>query len=140
MGDFARQVRNFNLKTERRASRFVRTLSLEFLTLVVTASPVDTGRYRANHQVTLDRLTGEEVFAFDRSGAATISRGAEELARFRLGQTVHIGNNVGYAYALEFRRRGDGGLWSAQAPAGVYRVSWQRLLSRIESMNIEGGA
>lgn len=131
MGEFARQVRNFNLKTQRQATRFVRRLTLEFLTLVVTASPVDTGRYKANHQVVLDNPTGEEIFAFDKSGGATISRGAAELARFRLGQTVYVCNNVGYAFALEFRRRGDGGLWSGQAPAGVYRVSWQKLLSRI---------
>lgn len=134
MGDFGRQVKAFNQKTKRRASQLVRTVALEYLTMVVTASPVDTGRYKANHQVMLEHLTGEEIFAFDKTGNATIARGSAELARFRLGQTIHVCNNVGYAFALEFRRRGDGGLWSPQAPEGVYRVAWQKLLNRIGRM------
>ena len=132
MDGFGDQVRRFNIKTKRQASQFVRKLALEFLTMVVTASPVDTGRYKANHQVMLQGLTGEELFSFDKDGSATLARGEEILASFRLGQTIFICNNVGYAFALEFRRRSGGNLWSAQAPAGVYRVSWQRLLNWIE--------
>lgn len=139
MAGFGGQVRQFNLKTKRQASQFVRKLALEFLTMVVTASPVDSGRYRANHQVMLQGLTGEEILAFDKDGSATISRGAEVIARFRLGQTIYICNNVEYAFALEFRRRKDGKLWSSQAPAGVYRVSWQRLLNWIERNGTGGG-
>lgn len=133
MAGFGQQVRRFRARSGQRAERFVREVTLEFLRLVVTASPVDTGRYKANHQVMLHGMTGREMLAFDKDGSATIARGAEVIARYRPGDTILVGNATGYAYAVEFQRRGD------QAAAGVYRVSWQRLLSWVQRNGPGGG-
>lgn len=82
---------------------------------VVLRSPVDTGRFRANWNVSY----GEPAFAV--TGSTDKDRGALEAARaltLDVGGVVYLANGLPYAYRLEHG-------WSKQAPAGMVRVAVQ---------------
>lgn len=116
MSSFALDLSRFRIKTEERASQVVRKIALELFTLIVTRSPVDTGRFRANNQISLNSLPGDAVLKFDKTGSVTISSGGARLGQYKLGDTIFLYNNVEYGLALEYGR-------SQQAPQGVYRLS-----------------
>ncbi|MEG0209053.1 MULTISPECIES: HK97 gp10 family phage protein [Gammaproteobacteria] len=84
---------------------------------LVMSSPVDTGRFRANWQITVNTIPLYAVNEYDRSGASTISSGNRIINSIRLGRggavtTVYFSNMLIYANALEYGH-------SKQAPAGV---------------------
>lgn len=78
---------------------------------VLNLSPVDTGRFRANWNVSQgepDRTTSE---------ATQDGRGEAEVKKaltFQVGGTIYMTNSLPYAKRLE-----DG--WSKQAPTGMVR-------------------
>lgn len=124
MGTFAVSLHRFKVKTTKQASQLVRKIALDLFTLIVTRSPVDTGRFRANNQVSLNGLPGDAVLAFDKDGNATISRGNAVLASYKLGDTIFLYNNVEYGLALEYGH-------SQQAPQGMYRLSAMELVAHL---------
>jgi len=104
---------------------------------LVLATPVDTGRARANWQVTLDTPAKTEVsssggnaqvgFVRDEAGRfakrypsaqETIARAMGTLTHRRPEQNIFISNNVPYIGRLN-----EG--WSAQAPAGFIEQAVQ---------------
>lgn len=113
---FTLDLTRFRIKTEHQASQVVRKIALELFTLIVMRSPVDTGRFRANNQISLNSLPGDAVLGFDKTGSVTISSGNSKLGQYKLGDTIFLYNNVEYGLALEYG-------WSQQAPQGVYRLS-----------------
>lgn len=101
-------------------SKLHRAVTLEALKGVVMMTPVDSGRARANWQVTQDEPAGGELEAFDKSGGPTIARGAAQaLIPSEFGVT-YISNNVPYIEELE-----NGS--SKQAPSGMLTVTYNRL-------------
>lgn len=127
MGSFTLDLTNFKLKTEQRAEQVCRKIVLQALTLIVTRSPVDTGRFRANNSVSIGSLPSDSSLDVDKSGSATISRGGNVLASLKLGDTMFVYNNVAYALALEYGH-------SKQAPQGVYRLSLQDVVSQFDAL------
>jgi hypothetical protein len=80
---------------------------------VVLRSPVDTGRFRANWNVTL----GAPDYATSDNTAS--SRGVTEATKvlgWRAGGVYWMANGLPYAQRLEYG-------WSGQAPNGMVRVS-----------------
>ena len=105
-------------------NRFKRSLGLEALKRIVQRSPVDTGRFRANWQLTTRApATGEVEGAFDGSatgGASVVQQQAAVVAGVQPGESVYLANNLPYAGALE-----DG--HSSQAPEGMVALTVQEL-------------
>lgn len=98
----------------------------EVHTALVLGSPVDTGRFRANWQITFNSIPNHALNRYDKQGNITI---AEEQSKvdgmFRRGgaiTSVHFSNMLIYANALEYGH-------SQQAPAGVVGVVAVRLRS-----------
>lgn len=87
----------------------IRLAALIHQTLVV-ATPVDTGRARANWQVGLGVEPTGELTEQDPGGQGTIAKAVSVLSTRKSEQTIHIANNVPY-----IKRLNEG--WSAQAPA-----------------------
>lgn len=84
-------------------------------------SPVDTGRYRGAHQISMDAPATSEPPAIRSVEDAKTEEAAHlVLTTDRKEQKVHISNPVAYAGALEHGH-------SKQAPAGVYSVVRERL-------------
>lgn len=113
---FTADLKRFGEKTEKSMNRFCRLVALDLHKRVVNKSPVDTGRFKANNQVSLNGLPSDSQLNVDKGGDATITSGSNEVARFNLGDTIFIYNNVAYAMRLEFGH-------SKQAPTGIYRIS-----------------
>lgn len=90
---------------------------------IVLRSPVDTGRFRANHTITYGapaqgvRPTSSAADAFARERSALLAGAREPF------DIVWIANNLPYALPLE---RGH----SRQAPRGVYRISFEDVVVR----------
>lgn len=97
-----------------------RAVALEALKGVVRMTPVDTGRARANWQVSQDAPATGEVDATDKPGAATIGAGSVEIAAARPFTVTYVTNNLPYIEELE-------GGSSKQAPAGMLNVTYNRL-------------
>lgn len=91
-------------------------LALEALRRVVMKSPVDTGRFRGNWQVSVGVTEDGTVEVTDKSGSETINKGVRPISALSKFDTVYIQNNLPYAERLE-----NG--WSQQAPAGMVAVT-----------------
>lgn len=131
---FTLDLARFGKKTEEQMSQIVRKICLDLFTIIVTRSPVDTGRFRANNQIDLNGMSGSTLLEFHERGrgdtsltvtSTTAMQGREsaKLAQYKLGDTVFLYNNVVYAMRLEFGH-------SKQAPSGVYRVSVHEIISK----------
>lgn len=113
---FSIDVRRFAAGVPEAANKIRRGLAIEVLRGVVLKSPVDTGRFRGNWQVTEGAPATAPTERTDRQGGATIADGVAEIARIEPGADIWISNNVPYAVVLE-----DG--HSRQAPAGVVALT-----------------
>ncbi len=127
MSEFALDLSRFRIETEKQLSQVVRKVAFELFTLVVTRSPVDTGRFRANNQIAMNNLPGGSTLEIDKTGQTTLRKGNAILATFKLGDTIFIYNNVEYALTLEYGH-------SKQAPQGTYRLAMQDVVNHFDQL------
>lgn len=97
--------------------RKLRIVSMALLTEIVNRSPVDTGRFRANNQVSIGSPDYSQLTEVDVSGAKTIQQGSAVIARGKPYSVIYIQNNLPYAESLENGH-------SNQAPTGIYANSF----------------
>lgn len=102
---------------------------------LVKGSPVDTGRFRANWQITYNHIPMYALNEYDKSGNATIAAGIRTANSLPLGRggavtTIYFSNMLIYANALEYGH-------SQQAPAGVLGLVAIRLRSYMAEAIIE---
>ena len=96
---------------------------------VVRLSPVDTGLFRGNWQLTIDAEQSDVIQRLDPSGSAAISAIASKANSLTAGQVAYILNHIEYGYDLEYgtyygptaKVTEDG--FSRQAPEGMVRVT-----------------
>lgn len=95
-------------------------------TALVEGSPVYTGRFRGNWQVTQDKPPLYALNNYDKDGGKTIAEGKRAIyAILHVGgavRSIHFSNMLIYANALEYGH-------SKQAPAGVVGIVAIRLRS-----------
>jgi hypothetical protein len=134
---FGKRVKKIAKEMEDKLNRKMMGLAITIQQALVLSTPVDTGRARANWQVTLDTPAKNEVeasggnahvgFVRDEAGRFTkrfpsaqeaIARAQATLAHRRPEQNIFISNNVPY-----IKRLNEG--WSAQAPAGFVEQAIQ---------------
>ena len=90
---------------------------------IVDLSPVDTGRFKANWQVTANAPAAQSLNDYDKLGGETksaLARQARAVARSKATKVIYITNRLDYAADLEYGA-------SNQAPAGVLGVVQARL-------------
>jgi hypothetical protein len=119
--EFQMGLSRFKADIDVNVGKLHRAVALEGLKGVVRMNPVDTGRMRANWQVTQDVPATDEVEAEDKGGGKTIAAGSGVIAGAPPYSVTYIANNVPYAEAIE-----NGS--SKQAPAGMLNVTYQRLV------------
>lgn len=95
----------------------LRFISLQLLNEIVSRSPVDKGRFRANNQVSIGSPEYSATDATDKNGSATLQQGSAVIAQGKPYSVIYIQNNLPYAEPLENGH-------SQQAPAGIYAVSF----------------
>ena len=95
-------------------------------TALVKGSPVDTGRFRGNWQVTANKPPMHALNQYDKDGSKTIAEGKRAIRAIMRGggavRSIHFSNMLIYANALEYGH-------SKQAPAGVVGIVAIRLRS-----------
>jgi hypothetical protein len=105
------------------ANQVKRAVALDLLSRIVDRTPVDTGRARANWQVSLSspRYANKDKLPQGRQESAVAGRakakGAAILRNAQEGQDIWITNNLPYINRLET------GTWSDQAPQGMVAIS-----------------
>lgn len=95
----------------------VRIIAMAMLGEVVLRSPVDTGRFRGSHTISIGSPVYSDSGRLDRSGGSTTNAGVSALTGLEPFTQVFIQTNLPYAQKLE-----DG--HSKQAPAGIYSVAF----------------
>jgi len=83
---------------------------------VVTLSPVDTGLFKGNWQLTIGAPTDHSLVRYDKDGTQVLSDMSRVVRTFTPGQIAYIQNTVEYGYDLEYGS-------SNQAPDGMVRIT-----------------
>jgi hypothetical protein len=129
-GSFEDQIRAWQVKTERKLTQVGRKVALELFRRVIYKTPVDTGRARANWQVTIGSQASGTVEIDDKSGGATMSKATAASAGFKAGDTIYLTNNLPYIRRLE-----EGS--SQQAPAGMVALTVQDFAQVVNQISVE---
>lgn len=138
MGRFSNQIREFNIDFSNFSNEVFRVTTIKFFNQIVQASPVDTGRFRANWFVTISRPS-MRVEPNSKKSENQVNQRIERKINESMGSRVFwLTNNLPYSEVIEFGGYGDGSKtlngFSRQAPKGVVRVTAKRF-SRIFNEN-----
>lgn len=133
LGDLDGEMKKTGQRVADNADRLVRRCALATDTALVLATPVDSGRARANWQVEIGQAAegvigdpNNKKEKFDKSGQGAISQGKDAIQGYKSGSSINITNNLPY-----IERLNDG--WSAQAPAGFVEKAVQVGISAIQA-------
>lgn len=121
---FVDDIDHFAKVVNARTARVTQSLAGRLLTEFVRASPVKTGRFRANWRVGINAPTRVAINRLDKSGEETIAAGLERIRGANAGDRVYISNNLPYARRIEYG-------WSHQAPYGIVRLQVTRIRSLV---------
>lgn len=119
MADFFDTISQWVEETEQAIDNTLQTLTIMVGETLVNLSPVDTGRFKGNWQLSIGDTTGASLIREDKSGFATINEMRSKVGGFTAGQIAYIQNYVLYGYDLEYGS-------SKQAPDGVLRITAAR--------------
>ncbi len=129
LGTFARRIRARGKRIEQNADALVVKTAILINQAVVLATPVDTGRARANWQASIGTPIIEPTDDEDISGNSTIAHNNGAIGRRGPGQTVFISNNVEYIGDLN-----DGS--SSQAPANFVELAVQEAIKFVRGAKV----
>ena len=100
----------------------VQRATTELFNRVTIRSPVDTGRFRANWNVSYGQADDSTTTSTDKARATTEAAKALTLP---VGGIVWITNGLPYAYRLEYG-------YSKQAPVGMIRLAVRELSDAVQ--------
>lgn len=129
MVDFMDTINAWVEETELKLDEVLQTITIKVGESVVMLSPVDTGRFRGNWQLTIDHGSDSSLLRYDQTGQQTINALASVAKHFTAGQVAYIQNHVLYGNDLEHglyngptQKVTDAG-FSRQAPSGMVRIT-----------------
>lgn len=136
--DFLDTINEWVEETESRIDNVLQTVVLLVGKSVVSLSPVDSGRFRGNWQLSIDSTIDSATLRQDPEGTQTLAEMASKVNSFTAGQVAYIQNHVLYGNDLEYglyngptqKVTADG--FSRQAPAGVVRITAARFRRIVE--------
>ncbi|WCO82129.1 hypothetical protein vBPpSSYP_147 [Pseudomonas phage vB_PpS_SYP] len=129
MANFLDTINEWVEATEKRIDETLQTITIKVGESVIMLSPVDTGRFRGNWQLTIDGTSANSLVRYDQDGSSTLAMLAAKANSFTAGQVAYIQNHVLYGHDLEWgtyngptqKVTAEG--FSTQAPAGMVRVT-----------------
>lgn len=101
------------------AHKLQRGMAITVLNNLQLLSPVDSGRYRANHTVSFG--SPDYRYTANKDGMSLAFGAIDSLTPDKLPM-VYIQNNLPYAERLE-----NG--WSSQAPSGIYSLAYDAMVA-----------
>ena len=136
--DFPKSIDLFAETVAKKMTNIFRDVVIEAGSSVIRISPIDTGHFKGNWQLTIDGETSGEIDRKDFSGSATIEALITKANSLTIGQVAYILNHVEYGYDLEYgtyngptAKVTEKG-FSRQAPTGMVRVTAARLQAIVE--------
>ncbi|WP_244998609.1 HK97 gp10 family phage protein [Pseudomonas viridiflava] len=124
-GSFAESLAAFAENTKAVIDEVFRSVVIEIGTSVVILSPVDTGRFKGNWQLTIDQPSLQSLDRYDKAGHETIAELVAQANQLEAGQVAYIVNNLVYGIPLEYGH-------SDQAPAGMVQITLARFQQIVE--------
>jgi hypothetical protein len=145
---FAADLHRFSATATENTNQTVRAVTTKLFNSIVLSSPVDTGRFRGNWQVSLDAPILSEIDRTDKNGA-TVASDIANVLQPKAGRS-YLTNNLPYAEVIEFGGYPDpvkygswvkgvgwviksAGGYSKQAPAGMVRVNMTRIAALLKA-------
>lgn len=122
--EFEREIKKFILDVEKLTEDTFKKIAIDADAALVMGTPVDTGRARGNWLPSINETINEPIDREDKSGEMTVAEAAAVIETAKLGDIIHLQNNVPYIGRLN-----DG--HSAQAPAGFVEDAVERVISPI---------
>lgn len=116
MGPFELGIRAFAEKAGENADLVTRKVILDVWARLILKSPVDTGRFRANWQYSINAQATGTIATAGTTLSPAPAPGAPDVRPGAFGKVHFITNNVPHAIPLE---RG----WSKQAPIGLVALT-----------------
>jgi hypothetical protein len=127
LGQFSRRMRVIAEVVGENAAKFVRRAAIAADQAVVLATPVDTGRARANWVTSIGRPRFVQSTSVDPGGGIAISQGLSVIAGYKAGGGgIFITNSLDYIGFLE-----EGS--SRQAPNGMTRFAIQAAQAQLKA-------
>ncbi|WP_039012873.1 hypothetical protein [Pseudomonas brassicacearum] len=124
-GGFAESLAKFAEQAKGAIDDVFREVVIEVGMSVIRLSPVDTGRFKGNWQLTIGSPSAHSVDTFDKAGHETIAELVSQANQLEAGQIAYIVNNLIYAIPLEYGH-------SDQAPAGMVQITLARFQQIVE--------
>lgn len=113
---FSQGLQNYRDRTVQQLEAIFHQVVIDIGTSLIVLSPVDTGRFKGNWQVTVGSPANHSLNVYDKVGHETIARITADVAQLTLGQTAYISNQLIYGVPLEYGH-------SQQAPNGFVRIT-----------------
>lgn len=130
MGKFSDKIKQFNIDFSNLSDEVFRVTTIKFFGQIVQASPVDTGRFRANWFATISRPSTRIELGSEKSEDQVNQRIERKINGSRESRVFWLTNNLPYSEVIEFGGYDDGpktkGGFSRQAPKGVVRITAKR--------------
>ena len=114
---FVKDIANWIAKSKKAQDMYVQKVILEIDKRLVQKSPVETGRFRNNWNIS----NGVPDFSTTEATAPNLSQSRSAASIFSIkanGQTVYVTNALPYSFRIEYE-----GWSSVKAPMGVVRVT-----------------
>lgn len=137
LGDFSKRIAVLAVSLEEGVHRTVRKAALAADQAIVLATPVDTGRARANWVVSINApASGERPMPSSPAAGASeaLEQGREVVGRYGTNSShsaIHITNNLPYIGRLNAGS-------SAQAPAGFVEEAVQAAVAAVREARVLG--
>ncbi len=124
---FKADLGKFKQKALDSADRERRAICVELFKSVVMNTPVDTGRARGNWQMSPNVPKSNTTDRLSPSFSTVISQEMNNVGK--LGDSVHMTNNLPYIQRLEYG-------YSGKAPEGMVRKSVERISALIRNRKL----
>lgn len=125
---FSLDISKFVERAKGDIDRAVREVVVVAAQGIVLRSPVDTGRFRANWNFSVEKPDYTVTENTDPAGGVTLGRIAEQVAAQPVGKIMFISNGLPYGRRLEYEG------WSQQAPQGMVRLTAMELPNVIDTI------
>lgn len=129
---FAARMRILGATVETNATKLMKKVATRVDQVVVTETPVDTGRARSNWQAEIGNAAEGTVEPV--SAEAALARNQLKIDGAKAGDEIHLTNNLSYIGKLNEGH-------SAQAPAGYVEEAVLTAIGSIkgDKITVEGG-
>lgn len=127
---FTADISNFIKKAKGKEELAIRKIGLELFTKIVMKSPVDTGRFRGNWNVSVNSPNTQTSDTTDKRSlgsqpsSSLYARANSNVSKWTVNDNaIYICNGLPYAYRLEMG-------YSKQASGGMARLSVMEIASK----------